>query len=140
MQGEFTGLAHPSWAAPAGYSSPGNRKAFVEFSIGRRENPRGLTTFEEQVEQGRIICGTPKSVLPKIRRLLEETRPGIFAIWGNDGTVSHKDAMSCIRLLGEEVCPAIREMGKELGLDSPFDVNSPVSIDYSTDLKQTAAE
>ena len=140
MQGEFTGLAHPSWASPAGYSSPNNRRAFVEFSIGRRVNPRGETTFEEQVEQGRIICGTPKTVLPRIRRVLEETRPSIYAVWGNDGTVSHADAMTCIRLLGEEVFPAVREMGKELGLDSPFETGAPVHLNYSTDLKKSAAE
>ena len=140
MQGEFTGLAHPSWASPAGYSSPRNRRAFVEFSVGRRENPRGLTTFEEQVEQGRIICGTPKTVIPRIRRVLEETRPSIYAVWGNDGTVSHADALTCIRLLGEEVFPAIREIGEELGLHSPFEVDAPVSLAYSPEPCRAAAQ
>jgi len=36
MQGEFTGLAHPVWSTPAGYGSPENRRAFVEFATGRR--------------------------------------------------------------------------------------------------------
>ena len=40
MQGEFTGLAHPVWSTPSGYSSPANRRAFVEFSAGLRANPR----------------------------------------------------------------------------------------------------
>ena len=35
-----------------------------------------------------IIAGTPKQVIAKLRVLLEQTRPGIFAFWGNDGTVS----------------------------------------------------
>src|SRR6185437_10416792 len=30
MQGEFTGLAHPVWSTPSGYSSPSNRRQFVE--------------------------------------------------------------------------------------------------------------
>jgi hypothetical protein len=45
--------------------------------------------------------------------------------------VSHEDAKSCIRLLGQEVLPAVREMGKELGLWSPFEANAPVSIAYA---------
>jgi hypothetical protein len=30
--------------------------------------------------------------------------------------------------MGQEVLPAVREMGKELGLWSPFEANAPVSI------------
>ncbi len=69
--------------------------------------------------------------------LLEETRPGIFAFWGNDGTVSHADAKTCIRLLGEEVFPAVREMAKEFDLKSPFETNQPVSIQYMGGGKRT---
>ena len=60
-------------------------------------------------------------------RILEETRPGILALWGNDGRVSHEDTRTCIRLLGEEVLPAMREIGRELDLESPFEANAPVS-------------
>ena len=67
-------------------------------------------------------------MLPKFRRLLEETRPSILGLWASDGFVSNQDATTCIRLLGQEVLPAVREMGKELGLWSPFEANSPVSI------------
>jgi hypothetical protein len=31
--------------------------------------------------------------------------------------------MRSLRLMGEEVLPAIREMSKELGLDGPHEVN-----------------
>jgi hypothetical protein len=130
MQGEFTGLAHPVWSAPAGYNSPDNRRAFVEFATGRSKNPRGRPALEKQLEELMIIAGTPKQVIAKLRILLEETRPGIFAFWGNDGTVSHQDAKTCIRLLGQEVFPAVREMAKEFDLKSPFETNQPVSVNY----------
>ena len=136
MQGEFTGLAHPVWSNPAGYFSPTFRRQFVEFAVGRAESPRGRPTFEQQVKDGRIVFGTPKTVLPKLRRVLEETRPSIYGLWGNDGTVSPEDAKTCIRLLGQEVMPAMREMGKELGLVDPFEGNTPVHYKYSTDLKR----
>jgi hypothetical protein len=39
--------------------------------------------------------------------------------------------MTCIRLLGQEVMPAVREIGDKLGLKSPFEANTPVSLAYS---------
>ena len=135
MQGEFTGLAHPVWSTPSGYSSPRNRRAFVEFSAGLRENPRGRTSFEEQVANMRIIAGTPEQVVAKLKIILQETRPGILALWGNDGAVSQEDSLTCIRLMGQEVCPAIRDIAKELDLKSPDEANAPVHLKYSTDLR-----
>ena len=87
----------------------------------------------------RIIAGTPKTVIAKLKRILEETRPGILALWGNDGKVSQEDSLTCIRLIGQEVFPAIREIAKSLDLKSPFESNAPVHINYSTDLKAAKA-
>jgi alkanesulfonate monooxygenase SsuD/methylene tetrahydromethanopterin reductase-like flavin-dependent oxidoreductase (luciferase family) len=130
MQGEFTGLAHPVWSSPAGYGSPEHRRAFAEFSTGRSLSPRHRPALEKQLEDMMVIAGTPKQVIAKLRILLEETRPGILGFWGNDGTVSHQDAMTCIRLLGTEVFPAIREIAKELDLKSPIETDQPVSLRY----------
>ena len=79
-------------------------------------------SFPDVEKQFQIICGTPKSVLPKIRTVLEVLRPGIFIFWQNDGPITRQDRQNNIRLLGHEVVPAVREMGKELGLQSPFEV------------------
>jgi alkanesulfonate monooxygenase SsuD/methylene tetrahydromethanopterin reductase-like flavin-dependent oxidoreductase (luciferase family) len=140
MQGEFTGLANPVWANPAGYFSPSGRRGFVEFAVGRATNPRGNPTFEEQRENMMIVAGTPDQCVAKLKILMEATRPGIMGFWANDGSVSPEDTRSCIRLLCGEVMPALREHGRKLGLDSPFEANAPVSIDYSTDLRRAAAE
>ena len=140
MQGEFTGLAHPVWSSPSGYFSPTQRRGFVEFATGRAISPRGNPTFEEQRENMMIICGTPDTVVAKLKYIMEETRPGIMAFWGNDGNVSVEDAKTCIRLLGQEVMPQLREYGKKLGLNSPFDGDIPVSLAESRDLRQMAAE
>ncbi len=139
MQGEFTGLAHPVWANPSGYFSPSGRRSFVEFAVGRAKNPRGNPTFEEQVANTMIIAGTPKTVIARLKMLIEHTRPGIMGFWGNDGKVSPEDTRTCIRLLCQEVMPAVREHGKSLGLRSPFEADAPVSIEYSKDLRPQAA-
>ncbi|HEX2172313.1 MAG TPA: LLM class flavin-dependent oxidoreductase, partial [Dehalococcoidia bacterium] len=129
MQGEFTGLAHPVWANPSGYFSPQHRRTFVETAIGRRPNP-AIDTFEAQIEKMSIIAGTPDQVVEKLRVVLEETRPSIMALWGNDGKVSHEDAMTCIRLLGQEVMPRLREIGRGLGLNDPFEAQAPISLQF----------
>ena len=67
-------------------------------------------------------------MIPRLRRLLEETRPSIVGFWAADGFVSDADTRTCIRLLGEEVLPAVREIGDSLGLASPFEAKAPVSL------------
>jgi hypothetical protein len=46
--------------------------------------------------------------------------------------------MTCIRLLGEEVFPAVREIAKELDLQSPFETEQPVSVRYMAGNQQPA--
>ena len=76
-----------------------------------------------QVERAmQVICGTPKTVIPKIRKVLEVLRPGIFGFWQNDGPISAEDRVNNIRMIANEVMPATREIAKELRLVSPFDV------------------
>ena len=83
----------------------------------------GSQPYEEQIERYSIITGTPKTVLPKIRHVLEYIRPGIIIFWDGDGAMTHDDQMRSLRLMGQEVIPAVREMAKELELSSPFEVD-----------------
>lgn len=133
MQGEFVGVTHPVWHSPAGYVSPRNRKAFVEVVNSRRPNVANVagTQLESMIETDQIVAGTPDQVIKRLRYILETARPGILHLWGSDGSISHKDTLRCIELLGKEVLPALREVGKELGLNSPFDVDAPVSLAHT---------
>ena len=79
--------------------------------------------YEDQIQDYTIISGTPKTILPKIRHVLEYIRPGSVFFWDGDGAMTHEDQMRSLRLMGEEVIPAVREMGKELELFSPFEVD-----------------
>jgi alkanesulfonate monooxygenase SsuD/methylene tetrahydromethanopterin reductase-like flavin-dependent oxidoreductase (luciferase family) len=132
MQGEFTGLLDPIWSAPSGYLGPWARKGLAESRAGlRRKRGGGGPAFEKQLEMMLIIAGTPEQVVSRLRVILEETRPSILALWGNDGRVSHEDSKNCIRLMGAEVLPRLREIGKSLGLLSPFELNRPVSLQFT---------
>ena len=48
------------------------------FGAGRRG-------YDEQAQDYTIISGTPKTVLPKIRHVLEYLRPGSVFFWDGDG-------------------------------------------------------
>ncbi len=87
------------------------------------EQPEKKDPFKEQVDKQAIIHGTPTTVLPKIRNLLEEIRPGAIFFWDADGSMDHEDAMRSLRLMGEEVLPAVREMGAELALEGAFEID-----------------
>ena len=80
-------------------------------------------SFEDQVDDHTIIFGTPKTVIPKIRHVLEYLRPGSVFFWDGDGAMTHDDQMRSLRLMGEEVLPAVREIADELELPSSFEVD-----------------
>ena len=91
--------------------------------------------YEQQIADHTIICGTPKTVIPKIRHVLEYIRPGSIFFWDGDWAMTHDDAMRSLRLMGEEVIPAVREIAKELELPGPFEVDPATgkSIDPTPD-------
>ena len=69
-----------------------------------------------------IICGTPTTVIPKLRVVMEVLRPGALILWQNDGPIEGKHRVNNLKLIGSEVMPALREFGNELGLTSAFEV------------------
>ena len=79
--------------------------------------------YKQQTEKYSIISGTPKTVIPRIRHVLETIRPGTIFFWDGDGAMTHDDSMRSLRLMGAEVIPAVREMAKELDLKGPFEVD-----------------
>jgi len=80
--------------------------------------------YERQIEDYTIITGTPKTVIPKIRHVLEYIRPGSVFFWDGDGAMTHGDAMRSLRLIDEEVIPAVREIADDLELPGSFDVDT----------------
>jgi alkanesulfonate monooxygenase SsuD/methylene tetrahydromethanopterin reductase-like flavin-dependent oxidoreductase (luciferase family) len=139
--GGMSNFARHEWMFPPGYNSkeatrrlahqlsdpsatdgqsavPFLSKDVVDVAAARRAI---YDSYQPAQDALQIIVGTPKTVIKKLRKVLEVLRPGIFGIWHNEGPIGHDDTMTSIRLLGQEVLPAMREMGKELALTDPFE-------------------
>ena len=81
-------------------------------------------TYVDQTEKLSIISGTPDTVIPKVRHVLETLRPGTIFFWDGDGAMSHDDQMRSLRLMGSDVIPAVRDMADELDLKGPFEADA----------------
>ncbi len=138
--GGIVNFARPEWMFPPGYNSKEATKRLArQFTDPKAPDGQPVLSFVSQdvidVQAAKkaiydnyrpaqdalqIIVGTPKTVIKKIRTILEVLRPGIFGLWHNEGPIGHEDTMTSLRLLGQEVLPAMREMSNELGLDDPY--------------------
>ena len=138
--GGINAFARPEWMFPPGYNSKAATRRLARVSVDPNSGEETLvlkpTSTPEELEASRndiysrfqgeqdnlqLICGTPDTVIPKIRHIMETIRPGIFAMWHHHGPVSHEDRMTSIRLLGEEVLPAMRSIADELDLPGPYE-------------------
>jgi alkanesulfonate monooxygenase SsuD/methylene tetrahydromethanopterin reductase-like flavin-dependent oxidoreductase (luciferase family) len=87
-------------------------------------------TYQKAQDGLQIIIGTPKSVLPKLRLIMEVLHPSIFGLFQAQGPLTLEQRMTSTRLLGQEVLPAMREIAKELGIVDPFE-REPGSRPYT---------
>jgi alkanesulfonate monooxygenase SsuD/methylene tetrahydromethanopterin reductase-like flavin-dependent oxidoreductase (luciferase family) len=107
-----------------GLSGRAYAEAFDDPAVTPEEHDfRRRDIFDGLLDRYACIVGTPDSVIPKVRHVLETLRPGNVFFWDGDGDFSHEDTMRGIRLMGQYVLPAVREIGRELGLQGAFDVD-----------------
>ncbi|HUE40260.1 MAG TPA: LLM class flavin-dependent oxidoreductase [Candidatus Binatia bacterium] len=137
--GGFAHFAKAEWMFPPGYNSKAATqrmaRQFANPNLpGKSIMPSGdeevvdvlaakqaiYASYAETRENLQMIAGTPDHVIPRLKKVLSVLRPGIFTFW-LDGPVPAKDRMECLRLLGTEVIPALREHGRALGLVDPFE-------------------
>ena len=137
--GIFT-FARPEWAYPAGYNSKAATRrlarVFTDPKTGQQlrrvtpsDSPEDIAetkrqidaSYQAELDNQQIIVGTPKTVIAKLRKFIEVLRPGIFSLWYAHGPSSHAERMTSLKLLGQEVLPAMREMAHALDLVDPYE-------------------
>jgi alkanesulfonate monooxygenase SsuD/methylene tetrahydromethanopterin reductase-like flavin-dependent oxidoreductase (luciferase family) len=108
----------------AGLDATGKPQAYTAPAPTPEEHDaRRRQIFDGILARHACVAGTPDSVVPKIRHVLEMLRPGSVIFWHGDGDFTHEETVRGVRLMGEHVLPAVREMAKELELFSPFEVD-----------------
>jgi alkanesulfonate monooxygenase SsuD/methylene tetrahydromethanopterin reductase-like flavin-dependent oxidoreductase (luciferase family) len=144
--GAFSHFARPEWMFPPGYNSKEATRRLAQtnfgvnaagkpvFGDGNEESPETIAavkktiydTYPDVLKDLVMIAGTPDNVIPKLKKVIDILRPGIFSFW-LDGPVPFKDRKRCLELLNRDVIPALRDYGKKLGLVDPFE-RTPGSV------------
>ncbi len=139
--GGINAFARPEWMFPPGYNSKAATRRLARVSVDPNsgesfvpyepvETPEEIeaakdsiySKYQTEQDNDQLIVGTPDTIIPRIRNVLETIRPGIVALWHHHGPISHEDRMTSIRLLGQEVIPSMRAVADELGLAGPYEV------------------
>ena len=97
--------------APREYMNPIGYRSQAGQQVAARRNSRPLISqsFEELNENFHIVCGTPDTVLEKLKFLHGQLGMGHLIMYGQESRMSHDTTMSNIGLFGKEVLPVIKD-------------------------------
>jgi alkanesulfonate monooxygenase SsuD/methylene tetrahydromethanopterin reductase-like flavin-dependent oxidoreductase (luciferase family) len=95
-------MATPFYQPPGYVTEPSLRRVLAN----RPKLPTELT-FEDLVEGGYLICGSPATVRDRLRVFADELEAGIVCSGMNAG--SHEKTLEMMQLFAEEVMPHFRE-------------------------------
>ena len=82
---------------------------------------KGVKAFQRGQENHQIMVGTPDTVIPRMKTILNALRPGIFSVFHVQGPVSNEDRMRSLELMAEYVVPELRDYANSIGLVDPFE-------------------
>ncbi len=88
------------------------------FDALREKLKKGYEKVQDNLQ---VVVGSPETCVKKICSILEVIRPGVFTVFAVQGNVSDADRMNSVKLLGEQVLPAVREFADKQELTGPFD-------------------
>lgn len=91
--------------------------------------------YEKVQDNMQIVVGSPETCAQKIKDILSVIRPGVFTCFAVQGSVSDKDRLRSVELLGKEVLPGVRKFADEIGLFGPFD-RTPGSVKLAPGTKR----
>jgi alkanesulfonate monooxygenase SsuD/methylene tetrahydromethanopterin reductase-like flavin-dependent oxidoreductase (luciferase family) len=100
---------------PPGYTSAQSLAAMSQG--GYRSRPMNEYTFDDVVENGWVIAGSPETVASKLQESLEESGAGRVLLGMNSGTKPRWMTMKSMTMFAEEVIPRLRPGGRPLWAD-----------------------
>jgi len=146
-QNFFLSPAHDNF--PPGYVSAQSLRGILQG--GYRSKPLHELSFDELVEHGWVVAGSPETVAAKLVELGDELGAGRFVLGFNAGSAPRWLALKSMTLFAEEVIPRLRaggapaaaplagyETNAEYGARRPADAPRPLAnlgdglVDVST--------
>ncbi|MHA6620732.1 LLM class flavin-dependent oxidoreductase [Pseudonocardia sp. DLS-67] len=94
-------------AVPPGYSSPAAAVAAMRGTLGAIRKQ----SFEQLVDEGIALVGTPDQVADKIRHLYETTGVGNLILMNQAGEMTSNEVRDSLLLFHDKVLPSVRDLG-----------------------------
>ncbi len=110
-------------SGPGGVSSGRQVVTAENDTAAARRAQRASRSYDDLVGAKAIVVGSPDTVIARVKEIMDFLRIGSVFFWDGEGAMSHKESMRSIRLMGEEVIPALKEYAKEIGIVDPFEVD-----------------
>ena len=66
-------------------------------------------SYQELQDDYHLVIGSPDTVTKKLRYIKEELGIGSLLLEAQGGPLSHEDTLRCLKLMGEEVIPALQD-------------------------------
>jgi alkanesulfonate monooxygenase SsuD/methylene tetrahydromethanopterin reductase-like flavin-dependent oxidoreductase (luciferase family) len=109
---------NPKWAMPPGYASEATIRARVQSQVTAAANrsrqggggAHGGTTFEEIVERGYVIVGSPDEVAEQLRRVALEMNVGQMMLLMQFGDMSKQLTLHNTELFAKRVMPQLQSL------------------------------
>ncbi|MDO8435018.1 MAG: LLM class flavin-dependent oxidoreductase [Candidatus Binatus sp.] len=124
-----------SWLGISADKLGGSRHDEEEVSDLNEVRAKLTAGYKKSQQNLQTIIGTPKTVLPKLKTLMRVLRPGVLIVFNIQGPVSNEDRMTSMRLLANEVMPAMREYADQLELPDSY-TRTPGSVAFRSGTKR----
>ncbi len=76
----------------------------------QRIRERQEVTLEQEIENGRVVCGSPDTVVEQIRHWVQYVGHGVLNFRFQVGTMPHDEVVASMRLFAQEVLPHVRDL------------------------------
>src|SRR6266404_746370 len=114
-----------SWLGVSGDKLRGQSE---DVEIDPEEIRRKLIPGYQKAQKAlQLIIGSPRSVIPKLKAIMSTLRPVSLIIFSVQGPVSNEDRQISMKLIAQEVIPALKEHAKAIDLPDALE-RTPGSV------------
>lgn len=96
-------------ASPPGYFPPASAVAALRGRLGAVRR----MSFEDLIDVGILLVGTPDHVIARINKLYEETGVGHLILMNHAGEMTSNEVRDHLTLFAREVMPAVTPLGED---------------------------